>query len=112
MLRARRGRSIRGASLSFSADSRWLVRGSRIWDLNASNLTESSITLYGHTGGIYMTAISSDARWIVTGSDDSTVRLWPFEVDELLKLGLRLAGRELTADERRTHLVDTDVADW
>ncbi|MDX4026066.1 caspase family protein [Aliarcobacter skirrowii] len=42
-------------------------------------------TLNGHSNGINSVAISSDNRYIVSGSDDKTVRLWDFKSGKLLK---------------------------
>ena len=36
----------------------------------------AAVLLNGHTDGVQRVAISPDSRWLVTGSDDSTARLW------------------------------------
>jgi WD40 repeat protein len=33
--------------------------------------------LYGHTRSVASVAVSPDRRWIASGSDDGTIRLWP-----------------------------------
>jgi WD40 repeat protein len=66
--------------------------------------------LRGHEAAITTLAFSQDNRWLVSGSDEPTVRLWDmsqplnrFEpeqnVDELIKLACRTAGRNMSDDE-------------
>jgi WD40 repeat protein len=50
-------------------------------------------------------AISSDSRWLVTGSKDNNARLWTLKMDELLGNARLAAGRELTAKEREMFLL-------
>ncbi|KAH3763179.1 transcription initiation factor TFIID subunit [Pelomyxa schiedti] len=53
----------------------------RIWDFKspsaasaiASNATES---LYGHYGPVYATSFTPDNKWLLSCSEDNTVRLW------------------------------------
>lgn len=45
----------------------------RVWDIQAGT---SLRTLTGHKGPITSTAISSDGKWVLSGSVDKTVRLW------------------------------------
>ena len=33
--------------------------------------------MYGHSLGVTGIAVSPDGRWIASGSDDDTIRLWP-----------------------------------
>ena len=44
-------------------------------------------------------AISPDNRWVVTGSYDKTARLWLLQIEDLLALAQRIAGRNLSKDE-------------
>jgi hypothetical protein len=43
-------------------------------------------------------AISSDSKWVVTISDDQTALLWSLEIERLLDLACRTAGRNLRND--------------
>jgi WD40 repeat protein len=40
--------------------------------------------LYGHARSIASVAVSPDAEWIASGSDDGTIRLWPMPAGPLL----------------------------
>ncbi|MCH7990754.1 MAG: hypothetical protein IID46_16565 [Planctomycetes bacterium] len=40
------------------------------------NPADGSRALKGHTDRIWSVAIRPDGRWLVTGSDDKTARLW------------------------------------
>lgn len=36
-------------------------------------------TLVGHTGPVYGTSYSADGKFLISGSEDNTVRLWDLE---------------------------------
>ena len=44
-------------------------------------------------------AISADSRWVVTGSEDNTARLWLLQANDLLDLARTILGRNFFADE-------------
>jgi WD40 repeat protein len=48
-------------------------------------------------------AISADDRWIVTGSDDKTARLWLLQMNDLMNLARITVGRNFSADEWRLY---------
>jgi hypothetical protein len=50
-------------------------------------------------GPIRTLAISPDSRWVVTGSDDKTARLWLLQVNDLVDLARITVGRNFYADE-------------
>ena len=80
------------ASVCISDDGRWMVSGSHdtticLWPANQSTIQHASRhgvgirilpvrTLSEHTDRVRCAVMSGEGRWIVSGSDDETVRLW------------------------------------
>jgi WD40 repeat protein len=96
-------------AVAFSSDNRWVVTGSgdntaRLWDLKAADPTAQPLVLKGHEGVVNAVAFSPDGRWVVTGSEDKTARLWLLQIEDLLALARRTAGRNLSTDEWHTFL--------
>jgi WD40 repeat protein len=87
-----------------SGDGRWLATVSRVdaqlWDLTAPDPASTMRVLRGHRGPIWSVAISADSRWLVTDRSDGTLRRWSLDLDWLLEYADKIAGRELTRDER------------
>jgi WD40 repeat protein len=52
---------------------------------------------------VHAVAISPDSHWVVTGSEDTTARLWLPQINELINLARVTAGRNLSADEWRLY---------
>jgi G protein beta subunit-like protein len=50
-------------------------RPDRIWDIPSLSNTPVA-NLEGHTGNITALAYSAQGKWIVTGSEDGTVKVW------------------------------------
>ena len=44
-------------------------------------------------------AFSPDSHWLVTGSDDSTARLWDLNIGELVNKACQVVGRNFTSAE-------------
>jgi hypothetical protein len=67
----------RGVSSVACADGRTLISGSqrniKVWDLAAK---QEVMVLRGHTGLVTAVALSPDQRYLVSGSEDRTVRIW------------------------------------
>ena len=63
---------------AMSPDGRWLATGSdtvRLWNLEASDPSESLVILRGQSRYVRCLAISSDSRLLATGDNDGTVEL-------------------------------------
>ncbi len=96
-------------SVAFGPQGKQLATGSfdgtlRLWNL--ADPEEAPTVLRGHEGSVGSIAFDPQRRWLATGGDDGRIRLWRLELDELVELACRIAGRNLTAEERRLFGLD------
>jgi hypothetical protein len=68
----------------------------------------------GHRSGIVIAGFSPDDHWIVTASDDTTARLWPYfaDIGKLTRIVRPTLGRCLTQSQREAYglpVTDTTV---
>jgi WD40 repeat protein len=69
--------------LAFSSDGRWLASVGfddnevvRLWDLQATDSENELLELHENAGRIFAVMISPNGRWLITGNDDTTARVW------------------------------------
>lgn len=112
VLRGRREGRIHPAEiLALSADDRWLAAGTtmawggvRLWDLAAEDPRRELVTLVGTEQEVMGMGFSPDGRWFVTVEDAESgdgldIRLWPTDIDDLVKATGPAASRNLTERE-------------
>ena len=97
-------------SLAYTSDSQRLAIGTsggtlRLWDLSARFPATAAIALRAHEGAVLAMAVSGDNHHLVSRGNDKTVRVWNLRLNELMDQARRVAGRELTVEERSTYLL-------
>jgi WD40 repeat protein len=101
-------------SLAFSPDNRWLAAGYqdgviRLWSIPtgwreglSGLLGYPSKVLSGHENGVRSVAFSPDSRWLASGADDQTVRVWDPEAgQEIQAFGGQAASVEFSQNGSR-----------
>lgn len=85
---------MRVIGLAISRNGRWLVANSQDGEINRNwketgqwlglfDLVRDGVrVLSGHEGQVIAVTISADSRWIATGGDDGTIRVWDTESQE------------------------------
>jgi len=93
-------------AVAISPDGHWLVTAgiydhtARLWDLSAKDPAANPVVLRGHEGrGVHegrvdAVAISPDGRWLVTGSEDKTARVWDLRAKDPAASAIVLRGHE------------------
>ncbi len=96
-----------GTALAFSPDQSTLAVGTLRGEIELfSTLTwEQTTILTGHSNEVTELAFSHDGRTLISGSLDSTHRIWRGGTDEELH-------RETVAASRRTRMEELNVAAW
>lgn len=103
------------SSLRVSADGRRLVtvgddKSALVWnldDLAAEPIVHGS-RAEGPRCEINSAVFTPDNRWLIAGCDDGTIRSWSLDLDDLIELAGRTAGRNLTIEEWRQYFPGQD----
>ncbi|MCR9292997.1 MAG: protein kinase [bacterium] len=98
------------SAVDLSNDGRWFASCGedgtvRVTDLTTADPTEETSTFRGHEGQVTALDFSPDGKWLVSVSLDRTARIWDLDIERLLERAQRLAGRELTEEERRNYRI-------
>jgi WD40 repeat protein len=54
----------------------------------------------GHNGPVKAVAFSPDGKYVLTGSDDGTARLWDTDYHDTIRYACSLLRRDFTKEER------------
>lgn len=99
--------------ISISTQSNWLLTASgdntdysnaaKLWNLTVKDPTQSMVDLHGHTTRVRAVTFSPDERFAFTASTAGTIRKWPLDPVALRMQARRIAGREISRDEREIY---------
>jgi WD40 repeat protein len=110
-LKGHRGRI---SDTRFSPDNQLLATGAqdgtvRLWNLASAAPALDPIILRGQGSNFGRLEFSADGRWILAQGDKTHV--WHRDLEVLLALARRVAGREFTAEERVLYLDEQPVVE-
>lgn len=71
----------------------------RVWSLSANGAILDNVQLRHGEDKIVSVAMDPSGQWLLTGGDDYIGRLWTLDLQTLMILGCRAAGRSLTVTE-------------
>jgi hypothetical protein len=104
-------------AVAFSPDGRWVVSGSydgtaRVWEAQ----TGVEVARMTHEGSVFedsvfedsviAVAFSPDGHWVVSGSDDDILYVWPYEPQYLIGNACSRVTRNLTRTEWKQYIGD------
>ncbi len=108
-----------------AAPQRYAFEGSLIWSLAFSHegndlaiLTsdnsvfilrenEQVIRLQGHTDDVWSAVFNRDDSWLMTASEDASLRFWHYANEDISALACRKAGRNLSREEWQETFFDS-----
>jgi WD40 repeat protein len=83
-------RSEWATSVVFSPDSRGVFTATqdtlKLWGISSTNRGNLLCVLRGHSDSIQALAISADGQWLVSSSQDKTIRVWNLDKEQVLKV--------------------------
>lgn len=100
------------AGLAFSPDGRMVAAASddghlQLWEVATAAPLAGGLA--GHSAGATGVAFSPDGRWLASVGRDPALRLWQVTAPGWIEQACRLAGRDLTSDERQRFSLPADT---